>query len=245
MTGASKGIGRAVALALAGAGADVACAATSRENAQRTAAEISATGRRAIALGARVEKGSEVTAMFNEVAASLGPLDILVNNAGVSAPKSVLEMTEADWDRTLEINAKGVFLCAQAAARQMVARGAEGVIVNIGSIAGQNAFPNRLAYGASKAAAHHMTKVMAIEWAGRGIRVNCIAPGFTRTEMVAERVAKGALDLAAIKRRTPLGRLAEGQDIADAVVYLAGAASPFVTGALLTVDGGFLAYGYL
>ncbi len=245
VTGASRGIGKAISLALAAEGAAVACVATTEENARPTAAEIEGTGRRALALGARVERAEEVEALFGRVAAELGVVDILVNNAGVVGPKPILEMSEEEWDHQLGVNAKGPFLCARAAALQMQARGAGGSVINIGSIAGNNAFPNRIGYCASKAALHHMTRVMALEWAQLGIRVNCIAPGYILTDIFRKLAAQGVLDQQAMENRIPLRRLGEVEDIAQAAVYLAGEQAKYVTGSVLTVDGGWDAYGYI
>lgn len=245
VTGASRGIGKAISLMLAREGADIACVATSEANARSTADEVLALGRRASALGARVENGAQVTELFASCEKQLGPVDILVNNAGVVGPKPILEMSEAEWDHQLGVNAKGPFLCAQAAARQMRARGMPGVIINIGSIAGNNAFPNRIGYCASKAALHHMTRVMALEWAELGIRVNCIAPGYILTDIFKNLAAQGILDQKGLEGRIPQGKLGEVDDIARAAVYLAGEGAKYVTGSVLTVDGGWDAYGYV
>ena len=257
VTGASRGIGEGIALALAEAGADVVCAATKAGNAEATAARVRALGRRALAVGGPVESAQAVAAMFDRAEAELGPVGILVNNAGIAMQKPVLEMEEADFDRIYGINAKGVFLCSQRAARGMIAGAGQGgsgqdgngrsrgAIVNIGSIAGENAFPNRLGYCGSKAAVHHMTRVMAIEWAGHGIRVNCVAPGYIRTDIVAGMIERGVIDEDGLTGRTPQRRLGEVRDVAAAVVYLAGEAAGYITGAVLTVDGGWDAYGYV
>ncbi len=244
VTGASRGIGADIAIALAKAGMHVACAATSEANAQPTAEAAAAHGVRSLALALRVDEPDAVAAGFARVEAELGPVRLLVNNAGIAMQKPVLEMDASDYDRVYGINAKGVFLCAQAAARTMRDRGG-GAIVNIGSITGNNAFPGRLAYCGSKAAVHHMTRVMALEWASYGIRVNCVAPGYIRTDIVAGLAERGIVDADALARRTPQQRLGSGADIAGAVLYLAGPDAGFVTGTVLYVDGGWDAYGYL
>lgn len=244
VTGASRGIGADIAVALAEAGMHVACAATTEDNARPTAEAVQAQGVRALALALRVEDAAQVGAGFDRVEAELGPVTLLVNNAGIAMQKPVLEMEEADYDRIYGINAKGVFLCAQRAARAMREAGG-GVIVNIGSIAGQNAFPKRLGYCGSKAAVHHMTRVMAVEWAEYNIRVNCVAPGYIRTDIVAELARRGVVDAEALARRAPQNRLGSGRDISEAVLYLAGPGAGFVTGTVLVVDGGWDAYGYL
>lgn len=245
VTGASRGLGRDISVALAQAGAAVVCVARSFERAEKTAASIRETGARALAVAAHVEQAPLVEEMFAATEAALGPVDILVNNVGVARRKPVLEMTEADWDEHFDVNAKTVFLCSRRAARSMIARGSGGAIINISSIAGQNAFPQRLGYCGSKAAVDHMTRVMATEWAKSGIRVNAIAPGFIFTEAIQRFGEKGVLDIEAIERRTPVGHLGTGADVAAAAVYLASDAARFVTGSILTVDGGWTAYGYL
>ena len=243
VTGASRGLGQAIALELAEAGARVVCMATRAENAQDVVAEIHKKGGDAIALGCRVEIGTEVTAAFAHVQATLGPVAILVNNAGVTHPELTLEMTEENWDLHMNVNAKAIFLCSQAAARQMKAHGG-GCIVNIGSILGRNAFPATLGYCASKAAVDHMTRVMAIEWARYGIRVNCVAPGYVRTDLIDRLAAEGKLTLKDLERRTPQRRLGSGADIAKAVRYVASDDAGFMTGEVLVIDGGWTAFGY-
>lgn len=245
VTGASRGIGRDIALALAHEGADVAVTATTPEGAADTAAAIRALGRRAVALGCRVESAAEVAAAFAALESTLGTVDVLVNNAGVSAPVPLLDMSEENWDLHMDVNAKSVFLCSQAAVRQMRQAGRGGSIVNIGSIVGQNAIPQTLGYCASKAAVDHMTRVLAIELARHKIRVNCIAPGYIRTEMIDKLVGDGKLTLDELERRTPQRRLGSGADIARAVLYVASDDAGFMTGQVVTVDGGWTAYGYL
>jgi NAD(P)-dependent dehydrogenase (short-subunit alcohol dehydrogenase family) len=243
VTGASRGIGKSIALELADAGAQVACVATRTENAEEIVSEIQHKGGDAIALGCRVEIGAEVSAMFAQLEAKLGPVDILVNNAGVTHPQFTLDMTEENWDLHMNVNAKSIFLCSQAAARQMRPR-RSGCIINIGSILGRNAFPATLGYCASKAAVDHMTRVLAIEWAKYGIRVNCIAPGYVRTDLIDRLAEEGKLTLADLERRTPQRRLGSGADIAKAVRYVASDDAGFMTGEVLVIDGGWTAFGY-
>lgn len=243
VTGASRGIGRSIALELAQAGAQVACVATSSANAGDIVSAIRAAGGSAMAFGCHVERGTEVTATFAEIADSLGPVDILVNNAGISQPMATLSMTEENWDLHMDVNAKSIFLCAQAAARQMK-QAAGGVIINIGSILGRNAFPATLGYCTSKAAVDHMTRVMAIEWARYRIRVNCIAPGYIRTELISQLEADGKLAVRDLEKRTPQRRLGSGQDVARAVIYMASDDAAFMTGEVMVLDGGWTAFGY-
>ena len=245
VTGASRGIGAAVALTLADRGASVACLATTTERAEPTAARIRERGGTAIAMGCRVEDGAQIKDAFERVKAELGPVSVLVSNAGFSSPKPILDMSEADWDSHLDVNAKSVFLCGQAAARQMVEAGQGGSIINVGSIAGANAFPLRLAYCASKAVVHHATKVMAIEWAQYGIRVNCVAPGYVRTEMIESLVEQNLLDDESLRQRTPQRRLGTPGQIASVVAFLAMDQADFVTGTVVFADGGWDAYGFI
>ena len=245
VTGASRGLGRAIAEELAAAGADVACLATLAANAQDTAAVAIKHGRRAMALGCRVERAEEVAAAFAEVHATLGPVDLLVNNAGISQPMPLLSMTEENWDLHMDVNVKSVFLCAQAAARQMKEAGRGGGIINIGSILGQNAAPQTLGYCTSKAAVDHLTRVLAIELAKYRIRVNCIAPGYVKTDLIETLVQEGKMTYEAMEKRTPLRRLGTGAEIGKAVVYVASDDAAFMTGHVMVLDGGWTAYGYL
>jgi 3-oxoacyl-[acyl-carrier protein] reductase len=245
VTGASRGIGATIALTLAERGADVACLATTAARAEPTAAAVRARGRKSIAVGCRVEDGEQVAGAFALLQAELGPVDILVSNAGISSPKPILEMTESDWDGHMDVNAKSAFLCAQAAARQMIAAGKGGSIINVGSIAGANAFPMRLAYCSSKAAMHHATRVMAIEWAEYGIRVNCVAPGYVLTEMIQSLVDQHIVDAEALRRRTPQRKLGTPEQVANVVAFLASQKADLVTGDVVFADGGWDAYGYV
>lgn len=190
-----------------------------------------------------VSDGEAVEAAAARIEEELGPVEVLVNNAGIAHILPSETLPEAEWRRTLDVIATGTFLCSRAFGRRMLARGA-GAIVNVSSINARQAFPQRLAYCAAKAAVEMTTQVLAIEWAGRGVRVNAVAPGVTRTEMVDAAIASGAVSEALHSERTPMGRLARPAEIADAVVFLASQQASFVTGATLVVDGGWSAYGY-
>ncbi len=168
---------------------------------------------------------------------------VIINNAGIARLQLTLDMTEENWDQHMNINAKSIFLCSQAAARQMKERRA-GCIINIGSILGRNAFPATLGYCASKAAVDHMTRVMAIEWARYGIRVNCIASGYIHTELIDRLAAEGKLTLEDLQKRTPQHRLGTGADIAKAVRFVASDDAGFMTGEVMVIDGGWTAFGY-
>ena len=243
ITGASRGLGKSIALELADAGARLACVATRAENAAGTVEEITSKGGEASAFGCHVEVADEVTRLFTDVAEQLGPVDILVNNAGITRPQLTLEMTEDNWDQHIDINMKSIFLCSQAAGRQMKENDG-GCIVNIGSILGRNAFPATLGYCTSKAAVDQMTRVMAIEWARYNIRVNCVASGYIESDMVDGLEDDGKLTVKDLIERTPQRRLGSGADIAKAVRFLASEDAGFITGEALVVDGGWTAFGY-
>lgn len=245
VTGASRGIGREIALALAREGAAVCCAATSRANAEPTAARIREQGGRAEACGVHVEVQTEVQALFEEAVSALGDIDILVNNAAITIPATLLDFREEDFDAVIGVNVKGPLFCSQEAARRMRARNHGGTIVHIGSFSGINAFPMRINYGTSKAAVNHITKMMAIELAEFGIRVNQVVPGYIHTDLSNQLIAQGAVDPDKMRARIPQHRFGTGMDVAEAVVYLSGEKSGYVTGSSITVDGGFLAYGFL
>ena len=181
--------------------------------------------------------------MIAETVERFGRLDVVVNNAGIGDPQSpTVEQTVQAFDRLIDVHLRGAFLVSREAARVMLAQG-EGAIVNLSSIAGLTGLPRRNAYGAAKAGIVAMTKAMACEWGGQGIRVNAIAPGYVQTALVEELVGAGRLDVERIKRRTPMGRLASPEEIAEAAWFLASPQASFITGVVLSVDGGWTAFG--
>jgi NAD(P)-dependent dehydrogenase (short-subunit alcohol dehydrogenase family) len=235
VTGASKGVGRGIALGLAAAGWDVVVNYHSDEpGARATAADVRAANRRAWTMQADVGDGRQVRAMFAEIQKQIGRLDLLVNNAGVQTWSPLLKLREEDWDRTIRTNLKGCFLCTQQAALLMRA-GGDGSIINIGSGANKAPFPNLVDYCASKGGIEILTRVAAVELGPLGIRVNCVAPG----TIEVERTKREAPDYADTwARLTPLRRIGQPSDVADAVVFLASDAARFITGQTLYVDGG-------
>ena len=245
VTGASRGIGRAIALTVAEHGARVACLATRLENTEAVVNEIRSLGGEARGYACRVESADEVKATFSEIKNDIGSIDLLVNNAGISQPVPLLEMTEQNWDLHMDVNAKSVFLCSQAAIQQMKDANSGGVVINIGSIVGENAIPQTLGYCTSKAAINHMTRVMAVECAKYKVRVNCIAPGYVHTELIDDLVEAGKLTLDALEKRTPQRRLGTLSEISQAVIYVASDDAAFMTGSVITIDGGWSAYGYM
>jgi NAD(P)-dependent dehydrogenase (short-subunit alcohol dehydrogenase family) len=239
VTGAQKGIGRGIAIALAAAGADVAIDWLDNETeAREVAAAVVAHGRRAVTIQADMAKLDDVRDMVAAVVTEFGGIDILVNNAGVFPRVPFLQMTEADWDYVHDVNLKGAFFCAQAAAQAMVGAGRIGAIINITSGAAFRGSPNGVHYVASKGGVVSMTRQMALELAPHHIRVNAIAPGLTDTEQ--PRYGSSEEEIAAMAAANPLGRIAQPEDIADAAVFLASDAARFITGHTLHVNGGTL-----
>ena len=237
VTGAQRGIGRAIALKFAAAGADVALNfLDDKTAAESAAAEIVALGRRATTIAADIARPEEARRLVADAERALGPLDVLVNNAGIVPRAPFLELTEATWDAVLDTNLKATFVCAQEVARRMVAAGRPGVIVNISSGAPYRGSMRATAYMASKLGIVGLTRGMSRELAPYGIRVNAVAPGVTNTAM--PRLGNTEEALAALGRSNPTGRLAEPEDIADVVVFLATEAARHVVGQLIHVNGG-------
>ena len=234
VTGASKGVGKGIALELARAGANVVVNYnTDSAGAEATSGEIRDMGRDTITIQADVGMSTDVDRMFARALEKFPRLDILVNNAGVQTWKPLLDLTEAEWDRTLRTNLKGCFLCTQRAARHM--RESGGRIINIGSGCNKVAFPNLVDYTASKGGIEMFTKVAAVELGPHRITVNCVAPGAVEIE----RTQLEAGDYAATwAKLTPLGRVGQPVDVARAVVFLASDAADFITGQTIWVDGG-------
>ena len=245
VTGAGSGIGRAAALLFAGEGAAVAALDLRAESAEETAAMIVAAGGRALALSANVAKAAEVQTAVDRAAAELGRLDVLYNNAGINSAGSVVDATEDDWDLCFDVNVKGTFLCSRAAVPHLERAGG-GAIVNQGSVAGLVAIANFAAYCAAKGAVVSLTRSMAIDLAGRGIRVNAICPGTVFTPLMQPMlIARGDGDLQAGLAKTvvkyPIGRLGTPDEIARVALFLASEDASFVTGTIMTADGGMTA----
>jgi len=238
VTGASAGLGQAIAVAFAGAGADV--AGVSRSDGAKTAAAIKAAGRRYHAIRVDLTKKPDCADIVADTIATLGRIDILVNNAGIIRRADALEFSERDWDEVMDLNLKTAFFLSQAAARQMVAQGGGGKIINIASMLSFQGGIRIASYTASKSGIAGLTRLLANEWAALGINVNAIAPGYFVTDNTGALRADQARS-AEILARIPAGRWGEPAELAGAAVFLAGPASAYVHGAIIPVDGGWLA----
>lgn len=234
VTGAGRGLGRAFAHALADAGADVAIADIMPANAEKVCEEIKAKGRRSVAICADISKKDDAYRMVRATVDGLSGFDISVNNAGIALPiKGAENIEEDDWNKLMDINLKGTFFCAQAAAKEMVAK-KYGKIIIIGSICGRIVWPEpQSVYSISKAGVIHLTRCLAAEYIKHGIRVNCISPGVTRVDDLFPEVIPVYLKTA------PIDRIGEVTDHQGAVVYLASEASDFMVGQELVIDGGY------
>src|SRR3989344_4583805 len=244
ITGARQGMGKSHALVLAGQGAKVIVTNRTIEGCQEVVDEIVSKGGEAVCFGMDVTNKAEVDQVFDEVIKKYGRLDILVNNAGIYVPKSALEMTEEDWDKTMDVNLKGQFLCAQRAAKEM-AKNKWGRIINISSVASGGVgigFAGAAHYSASKGGIIGMTETLATEWAELGINVNAIAPGAIDTPMVREPGKELGKEISEeIMLRVPLKRIGKPEEVSAMVVFLASEEASYVTGATFYVDGGWLA----
>jgi 3-oxoacyl-[acyl-carrier protein] reductase len=236
VTGAGRGIGRAIALQFAAEGADIACVSRTAENSEKVAAEVRARGRKAWAHAVDVADGAAVEAAAEKILAECGRVDILVNNAGVTRDGLLMRLSDADWDAVLDTNLKGAFHVTKAFNRAML-RQRSGRIINISSVVGLMGNAGQANYAASKAGLIGFSRSCAREFASRNITVNVIAPGFIETDMTA--VLNDAAR-AELLKRIPLGRFGQAEDIAAAAVFLAGPSGRYVTGQVLTVDGGMV-----
>ena len=237
VTGGSRSIGRAIAVGFAREGADVAVNyATNAAAAEALVQEICSRGRRAIAVRADVSNPAHVRAMVDRVVETFGRIDILVNNAGVISRAPFLELSEREWDRIHQVDLKGAFLVSQAVARRMVERGG-GAIINMSSISAHAAQKNISHYTAAKAGVSALTRAMALELAGHGIRVNALEPGTLETDINRTRLSDPD-ERARVMERVPLGRLGSPEDLVGAAIFLASDESAFATGCALRIDGG-------
>jgi NAD(P)-dependent dehydrogenase (short-subunit alcohol dehydrogenase family) len=240
ITGGARGIGEAIAARFIAEGATVAILDLDLAAAETTAGRLGAT-----AYQCDVSSRASVENAINAVLYAHGRIDVLCNNAGIGLAGPSETFSDEDWNTSIGVMQTGVFLCSQIVGRHMLERG-RGTIVNTSSMNAWEAFPMRLAYCAAKAAVVAMTQVLAIEWADRGIRVNAVAPGVTRTALVQKGIDDGVIDVVAYRARTPMHRFAEPDEIARAVLFLAcDEDSSFVTGTTLCIDGGWSAMGWI
>jgi len=241
VTGASQGIGAAIALALARDGFDVAVSSTRPEKLAQVASGIVAANARAVPVALDVRAPGSIEKAMAEVVGACGRLDVLVNNAGVPVKKPALDLSPAEWEAVLDVNLKGTFFMSQSMGRHLVAAGRPGCIVSIASTHGLVALAQRSAYGIAKAAVIHMTRMLAIEWAEHGIRVNAVAPGRVDTPSRAGSLAEPGYRDAALGR-IPLNRFGTAEEVAAAVSYLVSPAASYITGQTLVLDGGLTSW---
>jgi 2-deoxy-D-gluconate 3-dehydrogenase len=238
VTGASSGIGKAIAEGLSKVGTITVCASRSISNLEHVVSEINNKGGKSIAISFDQRNVNSIQNLVDQVMARYGRVDILVNNAAWTVTKPAIEVTENDWDETLSATLKGVFFACQCFGREMLKQG-EGNIINIGSNFGEVAFQTRSVYAAAKAGVHHLTKALALEWSPQGIRVNCVAPCITETPSRKEILERPGYKEWATKEMLPIGRWAQPEDVVGAVLFLASHLSGMVTGHILLVDGGW------
>ena len=236
VTGAGRGIGRAIALKFAQAGADVACISRTAENAEKVAGEVRAEGRKSWAHAADVADAAAVVAASEKILAETGRVDVLVNNAGITRDGLLMRMSEEDWDAVLNTNLKGAFLFTKAFSRAFLKQ-RSGRIINVSSVIGLIGNAGQCNYAASKAALIGFTKSIARELASRGVTCNALAPGFIETDMTAAITPEMRTELV---KKIPLNALGQPEDIAEAALFLAGRGGRYITGQVLTVDGGMV-----
>ena len=241
VTGAGRGLGRTMALALAQAGSDLVLVARHPEEIDRTAREVQSVGANVLTVQADVTRQDDLSRMVQNVHSQFGKIDVLVNNAGQNASyvhHMFEDIPEAEWENMIRTNVTGVFLATQIVGRSMLARGS-GKVINIASSMGVRATPERLCYSVTKAAVIQMTRALAVEWAPRGVTVNCIAPG--SLDLYPGRTDETYLKLnEARKKRIPLGRLGRLEEVGPPLIYLASNASDYVTGETIFIDGGMV-----
>ena len=237
VTGSTKGLGHVTALALAKAGADVAVCGRNQENLEKVSKSIKKLGRDSAGFFLDVTSKQSVQEGVDQILKHFGKVDILVNNAGVNYRVPVLEFPEEQWDLIIDTNLKGYFFVARAVAPQMIERG-YGKIINMSSIFGSTPLPDQLAYSASKGGVNQLTKVMALEWAKKGVRVNAVAPTYFETELVTQ-IRTDPVRFNFINERTPMGRWGQPEELEGIIIFLAAPASDFITGQIIYIDGGW------
>jgi NAD(P)-dependent dehydrogenase (short-subunit alcohol dehydrogenase family) len=244
ITGGSRGIGNAVATLFAQEGADVAITDVVQAELESAVQRLKTFGGKAQGYFFDVSRSEQVRNGVTSIIRDFGRIDVLVNNAGIFLDKATFDVSEEEWDRTIDVHLKGTFLCSQRVGQTMAER-RQGTIVNMSSVQGFASFPGRAAYDAAKAGIIALTKTLAVEWADYGIRVNAVAPGYIQTENLKEKIRSKTRDASMMIRRTPMKRLGEPKEIASAIAFLASDDASYITGETLLVDGGWLAYGYI
>ncbi len=244
VTGGGRGIGKSVALAYAQEGADVVVVARSRGEIEQTGSEIEALGRRGLAVQADVSDPEQVKRLVEVVLKEFGKVEILFNAAGLRAVMPSQELPIEEWQKVIDVNLTGSFLCSQAVFEPMKEAG-YGKIIMVGSMQAHSGAPERIAYIASKTGLIGLTRGLGVEWARYGINVNTLSPGYFETDIILHQIEIGQLDLEAIKRRTPMERIGKMEDLTGPAVFLASAESDFMCGQALIIDGGWMAYGFL
>jgi len=237
VTGSTKGLGQVAAVALAKAGADVAVCGRNRDNLKKVSESVKKLGRDSDGFFLDVTSQQSVQEGVDQILKHFGKVDILVNNAGVNYRVPVLQFPEEQWDLIIDTNLKGYFLVARAVAPQMIERG-YGKIINMSSIFGFTPLPDQLAYSASKGGVNQLTRVMALEWAKNGVRVNAVAPTYFETELVTQ-IRNDPKRFNFINERTPMGRWGQPEEIEGIIIFLAAPASDFITGQIIYIDGGW------
>lgn len=249
VTGAGRNIGRAIALELAGMGADIVVAEVDKTTGDQTAEAVRKLGRRALALQTDVTRLADLQTMADRTVAEWGRIDILVNNAGIHRSAHTVDVTEDDWDRLLAVNAKGVFFASQTVLRHMVRAKRGNNIINLASMAGKIGLKTSLVYGITKAAVISMTKSLALAHAADGIRANCVCPGIVETDMIFQIDREAGEKLFGLKpgeylkqrvEQIPLGRIEKAEDVANLVGFLASSKSSYMTGQAINVTGGLV-----
>lgn len=244
VTGGGRGIGKAVALAYAREGADVAVVARSGEEIAQAASEIGDSGRKGLAVRADVCRPGDVNRMVETVLDTFGRVDILFNAASVRAVAPSEELPYEDWTRVIDVNLTGSFLCSQRVAEPMKKAGG-GKTIMVGSMQAHSGAPFRAAYVASKTGLVGLARALGVEWARHGINVNILSPGYFETDIILHQIEIGQLDLEAIRRRTPMGRIGKMEDLTGPAVFLASSESDFMCAQAPIIDGGWMAYGFL
>jgi len=237
VTGAAKGIGRACAIALAEQGADIILGVRTTESATDVLADLASTKVKSLVVEMDVSKKASIETAVEIATKHFGRIDILINNAGIGAPNKIEDVTEKDFDETIDVNLKGTFFCSQAVGKHMIEQGG-GSIVNLSSQAGFIALPTEAIYCMTKAGISHLTKCFALEWAQHGIRVNAVAPTFIKTPGTQKWLGDAEF-MQSVTDRIPLGKVGEPEDVAKSVVFLASDSASMITGETLMIDGGW------